>query len=257
MKCSLAACVVLALTFLTLGVRASDAPGKTLSLDLGGGVKLEMVLIPAGKFMMGSDKGGEKPAHEVTITKPFYMGKFTVTQAQYQQVIGSNPSKFKGAENPVDSISWEVAQKFCAKASEITKMTITLPTEAQWEYACRAGSKTAYYNGDTEADLEKAGWYSVNAKDTTHPCGKKEPNAWGLYDMHGNIWQWCMDWHDSTYYAKSPKEDPQGPESGATRVMRGGTYDTTAYGCRSAYRYSFEPARKFENMGFRVIAVTK
>ena len=260
MKFTAVTCLMFGIALL-LGLaplRAADAPAKELSLDLGGGVKLDLVLIPAGKFMMGSAKPGQSPAHEITITQPFYMSKFLVTQAQFQQITGGNPSKYKNSkDNPVETVGWELAQTFCKKASDHTKSTVTLPTEAQWEYACRAGTTTAFNTGDTDADLEKAGWYSTNAQGTTHPCGSKAPNAWGLYDMHGNVWEWCSDWFGDDYYAKSPAQDPTGPEQGQLRVMRGGALDTPAGCCASAYRYSFEPARKFDNMGFRVVVAVK
>jgi len=178
--------------------QAAQAPAdKQLTLDLDGGVKLELVLIPAGKFMMGSEKGvpvlpiggAEKPVHEVTISQPFCMGKYVVIQEQWQAIMGNNPSTFQGAKNPVEGVSWNDAQEFCKKVSEKVAKTVRLPTEAEWEYACRAGSTTEYCFGDAENGLADYAWFSVNSGNTPHPVGEKKPNAWGLYDMHGNVWQ--------------------------------------------------------------------
>ena len=209
----------------------------------------------AAQVRYNSANPAEKPAHPVTLTTPFYMGKFTVTQEQYQVFIGANPSQFKGKDIPVETVSWDDAQAFCKKLTEQTKQTIRLPTEAEWEYACRAGTTTTYHSGDSEADLARAAWYNGNSKNTTHPVGQKEPNSFGLYDMHGNVWQWCQDQWDENYYSKSPAENPQGPDqsAGAVRLLRGGSWSNDPVYCRSAYRYWYAPINRSYGLGFRVV----
>ena len=240
-------------------VTAMPGPKKAETYDLGGGAKLEMILIRPGSFMMGSDKGDpeEKPVHKVKITKPFYMGKFEVTQAQYQAVMGSNPSNFKGEGNlPIETVSWDDCRKFLKKLNEkIPGKDFRLPTEAEWEFACRAGSTTEYCFGDDESILEQYAWYSKNSESKTHPVGGKKPNAWGLYDMHGNVWEWCNDYFGDKYYESSPAEDPKGADSGAVRILRGGSWYTIfPRFCRSAFRGRLGPTFRhdFDN-GFRVL----
>jgi len=195
----------------------------------------------------------EKPAHEVTLTKPYYLGKFEMTQEQYQQVMGTNPSHFHGRDLPVVQVSWDEAEEFCKKASEKTRQTVRLPTGAEWEYACRAGTKTAYNTGDAETDLDRAGWYCENSRHTIHPVGQKTPNAWGLYDMHGNVWEWCLDAYAG--HCAEPAVDPQFPFPGQRRdrVMRGGACNVFPEFCRSASRYRDNPERRFYAGGFRVV----
>ena len=298
---------------------------STKTLDLGNGVKLETVLIPAGKFLMGSPErekpfvgqlmlassgfvllvliaavfirawkkrtrpqyslrylilmtwvasicvwGGvrwwqalqhtddyedERPAHVVTLTKPFYMGKYTVTQAQYQQVLGTNPSNFKGNNLPVENVSWDEAQEFCKKVNAASAQAVRLPTEAEWEYACRAGTSTKYYSGDTEEDLKRVAWYYANSNNTTHPAGQKEPNKFGLYDMHGNVWQGCQDWYGD--YTANEVVDPQGAAQGVAQsngcVLRGGAWHFEPCLCRSACRVEFLPDYRNNFLGFRVV----
>jgi len=237
----------------------TKGPPKELTVDLGNGVKLEMVLIPAGEFMMGSPgwdnafNDDEKPRHQVRITKPFYLGKYEVTQEQWQVVMGSNSSYSKGPKKPVDNVTWEGCQKFVDKLNEkfgAGRGKFQLPTEAQWEYACRAGSTTRYCYGDDESGLREYAWYGGGSP---HPVGQKKPNAWGLYDMHGNAWEWCADWHDRNYYAKSPTDDPTGPAErvGSSRVYRGGCAACPASHCRSAYRGHDGPGDR-DDMGLRV-----
>ena len=194
----------------------------------------------------------ETPAHAVTLTKPFYMGKFAVTQEQYQQLMGKNPSAFPGrAKHPVETVSWNDATEFCKRLSEKTGRSFRLPTEAEWEYACRAGTTTTYYTGDTETDLARAAWYGANSLNTSRPVGQKEPNGFGLFDMLGNVWQWCQDIYDE--YSPGAASDPQGPDKGSERVFRGGSWGYIPGNCRSACRGKGIPANRINVLGFRVV----
>ena len=221
---------------------------------------MKLVLIPVGKFMMGSpdsERGRDKifqdegPQHEVTLSKPFYVAVTEVTQAQYQRVMGTNPSEFKGATNPVELVSWNEATEFCKRLSEKSRQAVRLPTEAEWEYACRAGTATAFSFGDAESALGDYAWYEENSGETTHPVGQKKPNAWGLYDMHGNVLEWCADWYGD--YPKGAVTDPQGPASGPSRVLRGGSWKLVPSVCRSACRFMYIQVIRNINIGFRVV----
>ncbi|MDI6788565.1 MAG: SUMF1/EgtB/PvdO family nonheme iron enzyme, partial [Planctomycetota bacterium] len=185
------------------------------------------VLIPGGTFRMGSNDGhdDEKPIHEVTVSN-FLIGKYEVTQGVWQKIMGNNPSHFKGDNHPVEQVSWNDCQEFCRKAG------LQLPTEAEWEYVCRAGTNTKYYWGN-ESNSNYM-WYDKNSNSTTHPVGQKKPNAFGLYDIIGNVWEWCQDWYDANYYKNSPKDNPTGPSSGEYRVLRGGSWNNNANNCRTA-----------------------
>ena len=204
-----------------------------------------MVLIPAGEFMMGSAdsdpdaSSDEKPRHRVRINEPFYLGKYAVTQEQWQRVMSTNPSSFKGPRNPVEDVRWEDCEAFLEKLNQqfgTAGATFRLPTEAEWEYACRAGSSTAWCFGDDEASLGEYAWHVLNSVSRTHPVGQKRPNAWGLYDVHGNVSEWCADWYQDEYYGESPSDDPRGPTSGSYRVLRGGSCLDLAGVARSASR---------------------
>ena len=220
-------------------------------------IGMEFKLIPAGKFTMGSNDGSDrdKPAHQVTLTKPFKMGVHEVTQAQYEQVMKNNPSKVKGADHPVVMVSWTDAMEFCRRLSELPAEKAAgnvyrLPTEAEWEYACRAGTTTQFSFGDDESDLGDYAWYDDNSDGKTHPVGEKLPNAWGLYDMHGNVREWCQDRFGD--YPSGSVTDPSGATSGSDRVYRGGSwYDYAGYR-RSANRGRFRPSLRDINDGFRV-----
>jgi formylglycine-generating enzyme required for sulfatase activity/tRNA A-37 threonylcarbamoyl transferase component Bud32 len=236
---------------------------KTLALDLGKGVTLKLVLIPAGKFQIGSPKtetnrnNDEGPQREVTISKPFYMGITEVTQSQWKAVMGTDRSGDKsGSNNAVSHISWSNANKFCKVLSKKTGRKVMLPTEAQWEYACRAGSKTAYSFGDDSSKLGNYAWYTKNAwdigKQYPHAVGRKKPNAWGLYDMHGNVLEWCSHFYDANSYSKAKNVDPENTTKGWRRVQRGGSFLLGLGACRSADR-SWNSGATAIDFGFRVL----
>ncbi len=230
---------------------------KDMTLDLGNGVTMQLVLIPAGKFLMGSPESergrdSDETQHKVTISKPFYMSVMPVTQVQYQMVLGKNPSYFKGMTNPVGSVSWNDATEFCKKLSEKTHQTVRLPTEAEWEYACRAGTKTYISFFDNELALGDYAWYNGISSVTTHPVGQKQPNAWGLYDMNYNVYEWCADWYGE--YPKGAVIDPQGSPSGAGRVLRGGVrLGGDAGRVRCAFRDFNSPNLSDPFYGFRMV----
>ncbi|MFM7579673.1 MAG: SUMF1/EgtB/PvdO family nonheme iron enzyme, partial [Microcystaceae cyanobacterium] len=232
----------------------------------------QMVEIPAGSFLMGTDKAEvqrlkqkystdvfnrELPQHPVTLPK-YYLGKYPVTQEQYQAVMGNNPATFQdNPKNPVEQVSWDDAKAFCQKLKELTGQDFRLPTEAEWEYACRAGTQTHYYFGDDETQLGDYAWYGDNSGNQTHPVGQKKPNQWGLYDMHGNVWEWCEDpWHGS--YAEKPenvKNDGSiiwSDGNKAYHVVRGGSCLSSPRGCRSAYRADYD--LRVDSLGFRVVS---
>jgi formylglycine-generating enzyme required for sulfatase activity len=212
----------------------------------------EFCQIPSGSFMMGDDKGNG-PIHQVTISQDFYLGKFTVTQAQWETVMGNNPSKFKGANLPVEKVAWDDCQEFIRNLNATCKGAFRLPTEAEWEYACRAGSNGEYCFGDNETQLGDYAWYSANSGKQTQPVGKKRPNAWGLHDMHGNVFEWCQDWHNT--YPSGRATDPQGASSGSFRVYRGGCWSRNANEAMSAHRISCAPNHRYDILGFRLVYV--
>ena len=234
---------------------------------------LEMVLVPAGTFTMGSPDdeqyrdSDEGPQHEVTITQPFYLGKYEVTQAQWRVVMGSNPStdsseasdygtRGVGDDYPVYYVSWNDCQTFIENLNAMGQGTFRLPTEAEWEYACRAGTTTRYYWGDdpSYSEIDNYAWYSGNnSPNGTKVVGQKLPNAWGLFDMSGNLWEWCNDRYSSSYYSNSPATDPQGPTSGSYRVARGGNWSSYARYCRSAFRSYDSPVYRYNYIGVRLL----
>ncbi len=238
------------------GVNPSPPKGKTFTNSLG----MEFVQIPAGDFQMGCSKGdkecadNEKPQHKVKIVKSFYLGKFEVTQGQWTKLMGSNPSSFKecGENCPVENVSWNDAQQFidrlCTK-EKYNPCKYRLPTEAEWEYAARAGSKTKNYWGDTIND--EYFWYDKNSGGSTKPVGKKKPNAWDLYDMSGNVWEWVEDWYDEKYYRK--RTNTNGPSSGEVRILRGGSYMDGAKFSRHSVRYDRDSYGIGNDYGFRLV----
>jgi formylglycine-generating enzyme required for sulfatase activity len=245
-------------------VTAVDLLGDVMVVDLPEDVQMEFTSIPAGSFMMGSlaserGRDWDEGQHQVTITKPFRLGVYEVTQEQWQAVMGSNPSYFKGNKKPVKKVSWDDANEFCRKLSNLTGGTFRLPTEAEWEYACRAGTTTAFNTGETistdQANYNGNYTYGNGRKgvdrERTTPVGSFKSNAWGLYDMHGNVWEWCSDWHGD--YLKGSVSDPKGPGNGRNRVLRGGSWYNDPEYCRSAYRDGFAPGfRSLNYYGFRV-----
>jgi formylglycine-generating enzyme required for sulfatase activity len=208
--------------------------------------------VPEGCFQMGSSEGDsdEKPVHEVCVDG-FWMGKYEVTQGQWKKIMGNNPAYFKKGDNPpVGTVSWNDVQNFINKLNSKGQGGFRLPTEAEWEYACRSGGKQAKYCGGD--DVDRVAWYEKNSGNKTHPVGEKAANGLGLYDMSGNVWEWVGDWYDKNYYGNSPKNNPQGPSSGSYRVIRGGSWDDDAGICRSASRRYWPPGDRSINLGFRL-----
>jgi len=247
---------------------------KGISIDIGGGVKMQFILIPAGQFVMGSRESAqavvkafklpeafvhylknEHPQHRVRITKPFYLGKYEVTQKQWKAIMGDNPSFRKGAGNPVETVSWNDCQAFIGKLNKKLGKPgakFALPTEAQWEYACRAGTSTVFSFGDDKAVFGEYVWYGRNSVKKLQPVGLKKPNPWGLYDMNGNAAEWCADWYGA--YKQSPQNDPTGPSKGLSRVLRGGSfYEDMPDSFRCADRYQDHPDFRYYRYGLRLV----
>jgi len=248
----------------TVIVSGAAQGSDRVTLNLGDGVTLELARIPAETFLMGSLIKYDEKQHEVTISKPFYMGIHLVTQEQYQAVMGTNPSQFKDREDsarrPVEQVSWSDAVEFCKKLSEKTGRNARLPTEAEWEYACRAGTTTEYSFGDAisaeQANFRPEGMSEeeMRAKNRagTTPVGTFPANAWGLYDMHGNVSEWCADWYGE--YPAEAVTDPQGPEEGPGRVIRSGAFNSDLWELRSTLRqWNTKPDdSRHSTLGFRI-----
>ena len=231
--------------------QAASAAGLPLEkiIDLGNEVNITLIYIPAGQFDMGSPieeikRDSDEAQHRIKLTKPFYIGKFEVTQLQYRVIMSENPSKFGGDKLPVDNVNWYEACRFLKKLSDKTGLKLRLPTEAEWEYACRAGTKTAFNTGTTidsdfanyDATQPYADGIIGKELKRTSEVGSYQPNAFGLYDMHGNVWEWCSDFYDKDYYKVTPLMDTKGPIEGKSKVIRGGAWNEKAYKCRSADR---------------------
>lgn len=250
--------IMFILVFSYSNVSASQT--QSISKEFTNSIGMEFVLIPAGSFLMGGNvnhekpDGDELPQHRVTISKPFYMGKYEVTQEQWTAIMGNNPSEAISPTQPVEQVSWDEVQEFIEQlnAREGGKK-YRLPTEAEWEYAARAGSTTKYFFGNDETQLGQYAWYARNSAEKVHPVGLLKPNPWGLYDIYGNVWEWVQDWYDENYYARSPDTDPQGPSTGIGRVIRGGSAGFDARICRSANRGRDAPNNGFIDLGFRLI----
>ena len=251
------------------GANLCDAqPPKVITNSIG----MKLVLVPNGTFMMRSEIEEERieegrasnneKEYQVTISKDYYLGVTEVTQGQYEKVMGTNPSRFQGkkvqgdsSNLPVEQVSWEDAVEFCKKLSDLpeerkTLRVYRLPTEAEWEYACRAGSSSFYSFGASSKSLGDYAWFVGNSDLQTHPVGEKKANAWGLYDMHGNVVEWCSDWYGK--YPKGAVSDPGGPDEGSGRVERGGYFGGGAQFCRSAFRYGRDPSYRDGCHGFRL-----
>ena len=223
--------------------------------ELGDVIRIPLVHIPAGNFIMGSiykypfAGGPDVPSHKVTITNPFEMMAYPVTQGLWEAVMGSNPSTYKGRDLPVEHVRWTDARSFVGRLNRMVGADCyRLPTEAEWEYACRAGSTTPQYG-----ELDDIAWHDGNSQKKTHPVGKKEPNAWGLYDMLGNVWEWCEDWYGEDYYRMSPKRDPKGPAEGEHHVLRGGGWNNFPWIACAAYRGYLERVLNKCLVGFRCV----
>jgi len=246
----------------------SSSPGESKS-ESGD----EMVKLPGGSFIMGDENEIDATPHEIFLS-PFYIDKNLVTQAEYERVMGENPSRWKGGDNPVEQVRWSDAVKYCNKRSAMEGLEpcydlqswqcnfaangYRLPTEAEWEYACRAGTETAYYFGDSPSKLSNHAWFEDNSGGKPRPVGGKPANPWGLHDMHGNLWQWCNDFYQVDYYQQSPEKDPPGPKTGETKVVRGGAWKFSADSCRSGYRYNENPGYAdvcfgYDIYGFRCV----
>ena len=217
-----------------------------------------MAYVQGSTFTMGatSEQGSdaeddEKPAHSVTLSS-YYIGKTEVTQELWQAVMGNNPSRFKGNRKPVECVSWDDCQTFISKLNSLTGKNYRLPTEAEWEFAARGGIKSQGYKYSGSNTLGDVAWYEENSGDTTHDVGTKSPNELGLYDMNGNVWEWCSDWYGDKYYSSSPSNHPTGPSSGAYRVLRGGSWYSIANLCRSSDRGGSTPVDRGDNMGLRL-----
>ena len=237
-----------------------DEP-TSLSLDVIKKLREEMILIPSGEFLMGavqndaSAQDDEKPRHLVKISKAFFIGVTEVTQSHFETVMGENPSRFKGADRPVERVTWDEAVEFCKRLSGKANETYRLPTEAEWEYACRAGTESVYFWGNTfDGDFA---WYRANSDGQTHPVGLKKPNAWGLRDITGNVWEWCSDLYAEDYYSNSPESDPRGAIIGVRRVYRGGSWINSAGMHRASDRLRVTPDARDDNIGFRIVREVK
>ncbi len=261
----------LALTWLAgCGVQTNEPPAKevpaakTQNLKTASG--MEMVLIPAGRFLMGADDGpiDVKPAHPVNVDA-FLMDRSEITQAVFERIMGKNPSRRKHPQNPVEQVTWADAIKFCnARSSQeglkpcydvqthecdFSASGYRLPTEAEWEYACRAGTTNRFYFGDQSDALKSHAWFEGNSDAKEHPVAHWQPNGWGLYDMTGNVWEWCNDFYGAKYYRQSPPENPRGPSEGEKRVLRGGAWSSKAEDC-SVW------ARNCDEAGFTDVCLT-
>lgn len=219
------------------------------------GVSFEMVAVEGGTFQMGgedpNDDPDEQPVHEVTLNS-FVIGQTEVTQELWEAVMGFNPSSMRGQKLPVENVSWYDCQAFITKLNQLTGQEFRLPTEAEWEFAARGGNLSKEYTYSGSNNVDEVAWYTANNDSITHDVGTKAPNELGIYDMSGNVWEWCQDLYDSEYYANSPADNPTGPNRGLFRVGRGGGYLSTSKGCRVIDRGDPDPGRGYSFYGFRL-----
>lgn len=234
-----------------VATKASYSNG-TLTVN---GIKYNMVWVDGGTFRMGatSEQGSEisdeKPVHSVTLSG-YYIGKTEVTQALWQAVMGSNPSYFEGDDLPVEQVSWDDCQEFIRKLNSLTGQNFRLPTEAEWEFACRGGNNSRGYKYSGSNYIDNVAWYDGNSGDKTHPVATKSPNELGIYDMSGNVWEWCADWYGD--YSSGRQTNPKGPYGGSSRVDRGGCWYNFARYCRSSFRYDDGPTFRYDYLGLRL-----
>lgn len=237
-----------------------STPNNSLVLYCGNGVKLELVKVAAGSFNMGSNERYEKPIHQIRLQE-FLIGKYQVTQVQYQAVTGKNPSDFRGAQNPVENVSWNDAMEFCQKLSQKTGRQVRLSTEAEWEYAAKGGNQSKGYEYSGSNNLSEVGWYRKNSGMTTHSVGQKKANELGIYDMSGNVWEWCLDDFHNGYEGKPDRLKDNGNEPwggmnlSQNHMLRGGSWNYNAGDCRSAYRHYFLARSRSSIVGFRVVCI--
>ena len=229
---------------------------NTISIPVKNGISIDMVKVEAGTFMMGATSemkdpyDDEKPVHQVTLTNDYYMGKYEVSQALWEAVMGSNPSEYKGDNRPVETVSWNDCQEFISKLNSMTGRKFRLPTEAEWEYAARGGKKSRSYQYSGSSNISDVAWYDGNSGSKTHPVGTKQANELGIYDMSGNVYEWCSDWYGS--YSSSSQTNPTGADSGSSRVYRGGSWIYIAWLCRLSYRAGNTPGYRSYGLGLRL-----
>ncbi len=271
MRLTCLCCIIMTFSGVVFSVqsRAENLPETTKIGDI------VIAYIPKGSFLMGSDQFSDntKPRHAVHIDA-FYMSTTEVTQGLFQTIMHENPSYTIGDSTlPVEKVSWFEAARFCNRLSDtyglkrcydetswecdFSQNGFRLPTEAEWEYACRAGTNSLYYTGNTTADLAEAAWFGNielgNCDNIPHPAGMRKPNAWGLYDMHGSQWEWCNDWYDSAYYRNNPPANPTGPDNGGLKVIRGGSWISNPEFCRADTREMYKPELNYYDIGIRLV----
>ena len=238
-------------------VQAPIANSDNITIPVMDGISIDMVRVEAGTFTMGATaemedpEDDEKPTHQVTLTNDYYIGKYEVTQALWKAVMGNNPSYFKGDNLPVEQVSWNDCQEFISKLNRITGKTFRLSTEAEWEYAARGGNKSRGYQYSGSNNTLDVAWFRDNSGSNTHAVGTKQPNELGIYDMSGNVGEWCQDWHG--LYNSSSQVNPTGANSGPYRVFRGGGWFYVAWSCRSSFRYIYEPDDRDTTLGLRLV----